>query len=115
MNEYPNYGEQNPVNMPPQNSNNQSKSGVISALIFSLSSLFACFHLNGSFGRYFDGWVFPMLLIGITIAVSIMGLIKSIKCQKSDKELSSVAMIVSIISLAYSAILFMYNFVTLMD
>ncbi len=114
MNEYPNYGAQNPVNMPPQNSNNQSKSGIISALVLSLAAFFGCFQLSG-FNRYFEGWVFPMLLIGITIAVSIMGLIKSIKCQKSDKELSSVAMIVSIISLAYSAILFMYNFVTLMD
>ncbi len=115
MNEYPNYGEQNSANMPPQNSNNQSKSGVISALIFSLAALFACFHLNGSFGRYFDGWAFPMLLIGITVALSIMGLIKSIKSQKSDKELTSATMIISIISLAYSAILFMYNFIQLID
>lgn len=115
MNEYPNYGEQNPVNMPPQNSNNQSKSGVIGALVFSLAAFFGCFNLSGGLGRYYDAWAFPMLLIGITIATSIMGLIKSIKCQKSDKELSSTAMIISIISLAYSAILFMYNFVNLVD
>ena len=114
MNEFPNYGEQNSANMPPQNSNNQSKSGIISALVLSLAAFFGCFHLNG-FNRYYEGWAFPMLLIGITIAASIMGLIKSIKCQKSDKELSSVAMIVAIMSLAYSAILFMYNFFTLID
>lgn len=115
MNEYPNYGEQNSPMMPPQNQNNPSKSGVISALVFSLAAFFGCFLLNGSISRYFEAWAFPMLLIGITIAASIMGLIKSIKCQKSDKELSSAAMIISIMSLAYSAILFMYNFIRLID
>lgn len=114
MNDYPYYGEQNSANMPPQNSNDQSKSGVISSLVLSLAAFFGCFWLNGV-NRYFEGWVFPMLLIGITIAASIMGLIKSIKVQKCDKELASTAMIISIISLAYSFILFMYNFFRLID
>ncbi len=114
MNEYPNYGEQNPMNVPPQNSNNQSKSGVISALVFSLAALFGCFRLN-IVGGHYDGWGFPLLLNGIIIALSIMGLIKSIKSQKSDKELSSAAMIVAIMSLAYSTIHFMYTFVNLID
>lgn len=114
MNEYPYYGEQNPVNTPPQNPNNRSKSGVIGALVFSLAALFGCFRTSIVGGPY-DGWAFPMLIIGITIALSIMGLIKSIKSQKSDKELSSAAMIISIMSLAYSAILFMYNFIKIID
>ena len=114
MNDYPNYGEQNSANTPPQNSDNPSRSGVISSLVLSLSAFFGCFHLSGG-SRYYEGWAFPLLLIGITIAISIMGLIKSIKCLKSDKELSSTAMIISIISLAYSAILFMYTFFSLID
>lgn len=114
MNDYPYYGEQNPVNTPPQNSNNRSKSGVISALVFSLAALFGCFR-SSIVGGHYDGWAFPMLIIGITLALSILGLVKSIKSQKSDKELSSVAMIISIMSLAYSAILFMYNFINIID